>query len=374
MIWRAACLALCLAVPAGAQEPGAAAQSAAQALEAAQLRLDRASTARDRVRALTDTIHAFEDGLEAMRDGLRIAAIRERELTGRLDVQDTEIARLLGALQSIGGAAAPEAMLHPSGPVGTARAGMMLADVAPALADRAARLRADLQEVATLRQLQQTALDDLADGLTGVQEARAALTEAMAARTDLPRRFTEDPKKTAILIAATETLDGFASGLSQISDGDIAGAMPSVAELKGAVRLPVDGRILRRAGEADAAGVERPGIIMATSPGALVVTPLSATIRYRGPLLEYGLVTILEPQPDLLFVFAGLDTVYGEIGEVLPGGSPVGLMGGNTELLTDIASQSGERGGTLASETLYIEVRENNRPVDPMNWFQAEKG
>ena len=88
------------------------------------------------------------------------------------------------------------------------------------------------------------------------------------------------------------------------------------------------GQVLRAVGAADAAGVERPGIVVAAAPRALVVSPAAATIRYAGPLLDYGLVSILEPQSGLLIVLAGLGTVYGRIGEVLPEGAPVGLHAG----------------------------------------------
>ncbi|MGY9049590.1 MAG: murein hydrolase activator EnvC family protein, partial [Rhodobacterales bacterium] len=198
--------------------------------------------------------------------------------------------------------------------------------------------------------------------------------QALAARTELPLRFTEDPVRTAILISATETLEGFASGLSEITTDDSTSELPPIEARKGALPLPVNGQILRRAGEADAAGVERPGIVVTTLPRALVTTPSAATIRYRGPLLDYGLVTILEPQADLLFVLAGLDTVFGEIGEVLPAGAPVGLMGGTETETGDILSTIGERAGNTRTETLYIEVRQGDAPVDPLTWFSTDKG
>ena len=87
-------------------------------------------------------------------------------------------------------------------------------------------------------------------------------------------------------------------------------------------------RVLRRPDEADAAGVRRPGLTLATRPRALVTAPWPATIRYRGPLLDYGNVMILEPGGGYLLVLAGLDTVYGEVGEVVAAGAPLGLMGG----------------------------------------------
>lgn len=359
------------AVPLTAQDAGSQARAAAEALEAASVLLGTAEEAQDRVAALTDTVRAYEDGLAAMREGLRAATIRETELSRKLAAQEGEVARLLGALMAVGDRAATRTLIHPEGPLGAARSGMLVASVTPGLADRAAVLRSDLEEVTALRTLQQNAADTLQEGLTGVQTARTALSQAIADRTDLPRRFTEDPIRTAILISATETLQGFASGLAEISEDGSAPPQPSITDRMGTLPLPVRGVVLHEAGDRDAAGVSRPGIVMATRPGALVTTPAAATIRYAGPLLDYGLVVILEPQADLMFVLAGLDTTFGEAGQVLPAGSPVGLMGGTA---SNIMSPSGEGAGAGRSETLYIEVREGDVPEDPLRWFTTDKG
>jgi len=376
MILRAALFALCLMAPCAGpavaeSEAAVAARAAAQALDAAARSLDAADSARDRVKALSQTVRAYEDGLEAMRDGLRRAALREARLARELQVREDEIAQLLGVLQTIGRAPEPSLLLHPAGPTGTARAGMILTDVTPALASRAAELRGKLEEVTTLRKLQQSATDTLQKGLSGVQEARKELSQALSDRTGLPRRFTADPIRTALLIASTETLEGFASGLSEIAEDEVTGSLPDVSHRKGALPLPVQATLLRRANEPDAAGIARPGVVLATRPRALVTTPTAATIRYRGPLLDYGNVMILEPQSGLLLVLAGLDVVYGDTGQVLPAGSPVGLMGGNDAETGAILSQAGDGTGNGRTETLYIEVRENDAPVDPAQWFKT---
>lgn len=367
-------IALFLASAALAQtDPAAAARAASERLSEAGLMLDEADGARNRVKALSETVLAFEDGLQAMREGLRRAAIREQTLTGELQAQEDEVTRLLGALLSMGGTPAPVLLLHPSGPVGTARSGMILADVTPALNARALALREKLQEVSVLRALQQSAVNKLQEGLKGVQEARTVLSQAIAERTELPRRFTEDSVKTALLIASTETLEGFASGLSHIAVDEVEGSLPGISNRKGTLPLPVQGRILRRAGEADAAGITRPGIVMVARPRSLVTTPSAATVRYQGPLLDYGNVIILEPEAGILLVLAGLDVVYGQIGEVLPGGSPVGLMGGTAVQTGLILSGNVQETGAEQTETLYIEVRQDNVPVDPDMWFQTDK-
>jgi septal ring factor EnvC (AmiA/AmiB activator) len=221
--------------------------------------------------------------------------------------------------------------------------------------------------------LQETATNELRTALMGVQDARAALSQAMADRKDLPKMFVEDPVRTAILISSTKTLDAFAGGLSKITTSEALGPLPDIGTLKGSLPLPVEGVVLRRAGEADASGIKRPGILVAARPRSLVTTPTTATIRYHGPLLDLGNVVILEPQANLLFVLTGLETLYGEIGQVLPAGFPVGLMGGNTAQLDQISSQGSEGAGNTRSETLYIDVRENNNSVDPLSWFKASK-
>ncbi len=358
-------------------DPAAAARVASDQLLAATEQLSEAQSASNRVRALTETVRAYEAGLAAMREGLRRAATREAQLIRQLQAREDEISRLLGVLLVIESAPSPVLLLHPAGPQGSARAAMMLAEVTPALTLKASVLRQDLEEMQILRQLREAATETLEQGLAGVQQARAELSKAVADRTDLPRRFTEDPVRTAILISSTDTLDAFADGLSEIYRGEISGTDADIANLKGQVPLPVQGIVLHRAGEPDAAGIIRKGIILATRPRALVTTPTAATIRYQGPLLDLGNVIILEPQPDTLFVFSGLAEVYGKTGQVIPEGSPVGLMGGATPNTgaqsAAILSLSGDGTGTERSETLYIEVREGGSPVDPSSWFKTDK-
>ncbi|WP_212522728.1 peptidoglycan DD-metalloendopeptidase family protein [Actibacterium sp. MT2.3-13A] len=368
------CLALGLAAPAGAEtDPITAARRAAQALDQAGLALQEVEGAQDRVAALTRTIRAYEAGLAALREGLRRATIRERALALELEARREEIAQLTGVLLTMQRSPETLLLLHPAGPLGTARSGMMLADVTPALQAKAEALRADLEEASMLRALQESAAGTLAEGLAGAQQARTALSQAMSDRTDLPRRFTADPEKLRQLLASADTLEGFASGLGALGGAGEANPLPPFEALRGRLPLPVQGRVLRRMNEADAAGIARPGLLIATRPQALVTAPAPATIRYRGPLLDYGNVMILEPAAGYLLVLAGLADVYGEAGEVLSAGAPVGLMGGEMPGVAAISGEVSDGGGAARSETLYMELRQGNTPVDPAGWFNVTK-
>jgi len=365
---RAATLALVLLLmppPARAGVAEDAARAAAD-LASAVTALQEATGAQDRIAALTRTIKAYERGLAALREALRQAALRETHLTRAFEIKRDRVAQLVGVLSQIDPDPGPLLLLHPAGPLGTVRSGMMLADVTPALQAEAEILRGELAELAQLQSLQTAAGQTLAAGLQAAQTARTALSQAMSDRTTLPRRFTEDPDVLRGLLQSADTLDAFASGLS-LDDSSETGFVGA----KGHLPLPVMGRILLLPDETDAAGVTRPGLTLATRPLALVTAPWPSTIRYTGPLLDYGNVMILEPGGGYLLILAGLDTLYGEVGQVIASGTPIGLMGTALPGTADILSQTTDEGGSAGSETLYLELRLGAKTVNPLDWFAA---
>ena len=110
---------------------------------------------------------------------------------------------------------------------------------------------------------------------------------------------------------------------------------------------------------------------MATRALTLVTSPWAATLRYQGPLLDYGNVMILEPGGGYLLILAGMETVYGDVGDVIAAGAPLGLMGGSAPKGADILAPAADGGGADATETLYLELRQGAEPVDPLEWFAA---
>lgn len=370
-VWLLIPVLMAFATMANAQsDPAIAAQRAAQMLERAALGMAEADDARDRVDALTETIRAYEEGLSALRDGMRRAAIREQSIEIVFEAEQDRLGRLLGVLQTMQRAPAPLLLIHPSGPVGTARSGMILSDVTPAVAAEATALRNQLLELSLLRALQENARRQLGDGLTGVQRARVALSQSMAERRTLPPRFTLDADALMVLTESVETLDGFAAALRLV---EIVGAPAAntieFSQAMGTLPMPVRGRLLRGFNTADAAGITRPGLILATAPLALVTAPWPATVRYAGPLLNYGNVTILEPQGDYLLILAGLGELYIRAGDLLGAGDPVGLMGGDVPNSEELITVHAQAAGEDLSETLYMELREAAEPVDPTPWF-----
>lgn len=354
--------------PAVVGDVAKAAQKASVDLQASVTALQAADGAKDRVAALTQTIRAYEAGLAALREAMRQASLRQTALTLQFQAKRGQVSQLLGVLAGLDVDQGPLMLLHPDGPLGTVRSGMILADVTPVLQRAAAGLKQDLSELRDLRALQTGAQAVLAAGLMQVQKARTNLSQAMSDRTDLPKRITDDPATLNALLASAKTLAAFAKGLAPLDTN-----VPGFGAAKGRLVWPVLGRIILHAGETDAKGVTKPGVTLATRPLALVSAPWAATIRYRGPLLNYGNVMILEPGQGYLLVLAGLEQVYGEVGDVVSQGEALGLMGGVETATADIQRPAATGAGASDSETLYVELRNGADAVDPTEWFAANE-
>lgn len=361
---------LCLAWPtfgvaanANPSDPVAMATRAADWLDQAALSLSEAESASDRIAALTRTVTAYEEGLSALREGIRVTTIQERGIRDQLQREDARLSKLVGILQTMEKSPETLILLHPNGPVDTARSGMLISEMVPALSAEVASLKTDLEALETLSSLQANSLKTLETGLAGIRDARLKLSQAVSERTDLPAPTGTDDAAIQALINSTETLAAFASSLAPASDTDTISTPTSVG-------LPVTGTVLSGFGDSKT----RPGLTLATRPQALVTSPIDATIRFAGNLLDYGNVVILEPKSDVLFVFAGLGTLFTERGQIVRNGEAIGLMGGKIDAAQEILIETSNGSGQVQSETLYIEVRHGQNPVNPTEWFAVEDG
>jgi septal ring factor EnvC (AmiA/AmiB activator) len=357
-----------LVSPVGAvaeDDPAALAREASAMLEEAALSLDAADGARDRVRALTQTVRAYEAGLAAMREGLRRAALEERAKRTDLQGKDEELARILTAIQNIERTRGTGAsLLHPGGPLPAIRAGMLAGDLVPALNTRAQALAVDVEELAIIVALQRAGETQLEKGLESIRVARLALTDAVSQRGNLPSAVTTDDATMQALINSAETLSAFADNLVTES--------PWKGTIEESWVMPVIGRLLRTFEEADVAGVARPGWLVATRPGAVIVSPSDATVRFAGALPNFDVVAILEPRPGELLILAGAGALFVQRGQIVSEGEPVGFMGGEPDAVQEKLIETTVGSGQFEPETLYIELRQGKDAIDPATRFDPE--
>lgn len=356
--------ALAFAAPLAAETPR---ERAARLLEAGEIALSAAEGPQARLAALGQAAQAQEAVLAALRLDLRALDARERALKDAMAERERTFRAVLAALERLQRSPRMATLAHPGGAVAAARAGMALSAFTPALETEAARLRVALTEVSALASGRDRAAAASKTSLAALQEMRtdiAALMDRERDRNRLPAATRERIAGEAARLGQTAaTLRALSADLPAGAAAAPTGAAPAINARKGAIDPPVEAVIVAGFGEAD------DGMTLDAPAYAALYAPWDGVIRFAGPFADRGGVVILEPEPGLLFVFAGLGETSRMAGETVLKGEPIGAMGGPPPAAEEFLIVSREGVEALTPERLYIEVRENGAPVDPAAWF-----
>ena len=122
--------------------------------------------------------------------------------------------------------------------------------------------------------------------------------------------------------------------------------------------MPARGPIATRFGERNDVGLQSQGIVVEARPGAQVVSPYDGRIVFAGAFRRYGQLLIIAHGEGYHTLLAGFASIEGVVGQWLLAGEPVGKMGGQ------------ER---QEKPTLYIELRHNGEPINPLPWLAASE-
>lgn len=154
------------------------------------------------------------------------------------------------------------------------------------------------------------------------------------------------------------------------SDGrQLAAALPGPAKLerppnirsfpataRNELLMPVHGRLLRRYGQRlETGGEASKGVTIATREGAQVIAPFDGKVVYAGDFRGYGLILIIEHGKRYHTLLAGIERVDAVVGQWILAGEPIGVMTGD---------------GVRKPE-LYLELRRNGQPINPLPWLAA---
>tara|TARA_R110000751_G_scaffold31160_4_gene79490 strand:+ start:83176 stop:84600 length:1425 start_codon:yes stop_codon:yes gene_type:complete len=324
--------------------------------------------------------------------------IAELEVRGRLDGSNAEIANVLAALERISLNPPPALIVDPDDALGSARSAILIAAIVPQLRAKADSVTADLKaltdiklaalaEEATLRanhavleeeQLRIATL--IAARKQGIGMRTAQLeeeqrdAEALAARATSLKELVNSlsAQVTSVSTAAAAADAAIDPSLPVMSQADIELALANTARTepaipfglaKGFLAKPANGVNVLDFGASDGFGGISHGISLVTRAEAQVIAPADGWVLYKGPYLNYGQIIILNTGQSYTALLAGLDTVTVEIGQFVQMGMPLGTMGSRTIGRT-VTTNAG-----AAQPTLYIELRQNNEPVDPTGWW-----
>ena len=130
---------------------------------------------------------------------------------------------------------------------------------------------------------------------------------------------------------------------------------------KGSLRLPAQGKRLKRFGEADGVGGSLRGISLQTRGEARIIAPTDGWVVYAGTFRSYGNLLIINAGGGYHVLLAGMGRIDVSLGQFVLAGEPVAVMGA--------ALQAGQGNNDNSRPVLYVEFRKDGRPIDPGPWW-----
>ncbi len=270
---------------------------------------------------------------------------REAELVGKLSAERGRLARLLSGLQMMSRRPPPPLLVPASKATDTVRASILMRAIEPELERRARALAARQGEIVRLRREAALASEALFTAETDQLERNGESESLLARRTQLLavlRAEADQAERAArALEARIRALGGQPLPAEEGRTREIASSLPGG---RSNLSAPVPGAPDRRFGQGSGGWAWR------MSADAEVNAPADGVVAYAGPLEGWGQVVILDLGPGWRVVLAGLDTTAVTEGQRIGDGATVGAA---------------KRG-----DDLYLELRRDERPVDPARWLQ----
>jgi septal ring factor EnvC (AmiA/AmiB activator) len=387
-----------------AKEHGIAQDLAALAEERARLNGELIEAGK-RVQASEAKLSETESKLAELTDQVNVIrnSITERKET---------IVKMLSAMQRIGRTPPPALVTRRDDALAVVRSAMLLADIFPEIKYQADNLSHELEGMVSLEngiRDQRDAEKGEAEGLASEQarvdrlleekKAKAAQGEAELALvkqaasdqahtvTDLnelidrldaqiakvevaqydaeiaaERALRAREQQQALATPANENVVEIkpeSTNVAFASPDRLKPAMPFEAA-KGSLRLPAQGKRIKRFGDADATGGTHKGISLQTRGAARITAPADGWVVYAGEFRSYGQLLIINAGGGYHVLLAGMSRIDVSLGQFVLAGEPIAVMGN---------SATPSQGDDNSRPVLYVEFRKDARPIDPDPWW-----
>ncbi len=339
-----------------------------------------------------DKLSKMEAQLEILKDNLKKA---ETEFT----TQDENLIKTLAALQNLALKPTEALFVQPLTPVEIIRSAMLLREAVPYLGEKANKIRQELENIQKKKELVESQvkqiskqkkiletehermkslvqkkskirnvveikseeakknMDKLASQAQDLRELFDKLEKERIAKekkAEEERKRQEELRRQEEIRRAQEkkTEETQRADLIKYNEDIIKDLGKAFVKAKGQMPIPARGHIVTRYGEQKVKGVVSKGIMIETRNQAQVIAPFDGSVVFAGPFRGYGNMIIIDHGEGYLSLLAGLGTIDTDVGQMLLAGEPVGQM------------------PKESSPKLYVEMRRNNKPINPLSWMK----
>jgi septal ring factor EnvC (AmiA/AmiB activator) len=209
-----------------------------------------------------------------------------------------------------------------------------------------AGLATEQREIVRLEQRQGAEVTRLDEARTERGKVLAQLTTESRARAASLQRM---QREQAALERLLRELRRAAAAQQFPSDGK-----SPFAAMRGKLAWPVPGRLISRFGERRAGTVRWDGVMIAAGRGTPVRAVYRGRVVYADWLAGLGLLLILDHGGGYLSLYGHNEQLFRAVGDTVAPGDTLAAVGDS---------------GGRPSPTLYFEIRQAAKPIDPAPWF-----
>ncbi|MBV9563879.1 MAG: peptidoglycan DD-metalloendopeptidase family protein, partial [Bradyrhizobium sp.] len=324
---------------------------------------------------------------------------QERLFRKSLEERRGVIVEILAALQRIGRQPPPALMVRPEDALQAVRTAITLGAVLPDMRAQADAVAGDLSDLLRLRkdivderdrlsasldllgraQLRMSLLIDERQRKEAV--AQAALDGERQRAADLARQVDgikdliaklesglDSASRAAHAADRAITNDATQPELAALSDPGRLTPAIAFADMRGRLRLPVNGLRIREFGGSDGVGGTQKGLSVAARAGAAITAPCDGWVVYAGAFRSYGQLLILNAGGGYHVLLAGMERISVDLGQFVLTGEPVAVMGDGPQTSAAAATTAPKQ------PVLYVEFRKDGTPIDPSPWWATTEG
>ena len=350
---------------------------------------DRAKELAALQRQMIETANSLQDAQQQIGEiSEEITRLEGEEgtLSDALKVQQENLSDVLAALQSLERSKPPALLVSPDDANKAARIAMLLTDAAPALEEKAAELRASIEELAVVRNdldKQRLEYEKTNAEINSRRDVLAELVAQKQAERDVAASLAAAAQReTAALAARATSLRGILQRLERFARSITPRVKPpapdranptatippsrkparivkpfsparSFSEAVGALRAPVAGRLAGKYRERRPEGGRFDGIRYITGDNAIVTAPFQADVAFARAWDPIGNLIVLDVGQGYHILFMGVGAFLVEEGQEVAAGEPLGTMSGS-------------------NARLDLEIRKNGEPVNPSLWLSGK--
>ena len=318
-------------------------------------------------------VREYESSLDQLEQQMRDLEKEQEDLKSKLESKNRQLQKVLAGLQILAQRPTESLFVLPMSPEDTLRSALLLRGTVPAIEASVTEIRKELILLSSVKAAIRAKRSQIKMAYVGLEEKNKQLTDLMEEKSSLQTHFMKQSeqagKKARQLADRAKDLVELLSKLEEekkrqeeqkslrsitpigTRTDTILADIRAFERSKGSLPYPVTGKILTKYGEESNSGLHSKGITFSTRKGAQVISPYDGIVLFAGPFKGYGNLLIIEHAEGYHTLLSGMAKMEVLEGQILLAGEPVGIM---------------DTGG---SPSLYMEMRKNGSPINPLPWL-----